>query len=142
LILKNDLVNGKPGYFLKVGDRAYYIEPQVKLGELSGVSLPSRADFVIRSARFNDGMKPIAVFLDGFTYHRDRIGQDMAQRMAIVQSGKFHVWSMTWHDIENKFKPKKNFFEDYTDPAGLPSGGNCNSLLEGYGLSPFSGKPR
>ena len=25
LMLKNDLVNGKPGYFLKVGDRAYYI---------------------------------------------------------------------------------------------------------------------
>lgn len=137
LMLKNDLVNGKPGYFLKVGDRAYYVEPQVKLGELSGVSLPSRADFVIRSARFNDGMKPIAVFLDGFTYHRDRIGQDMAQRMAIVQSGKFHVWSMTWHDVENKFKPMKNFFEDYTDPAGLLSGGNCNSLLEGYGLSRF-----
>ena len=137
LMLKNDLVNGKPGYFLKVGDRAYYIEPQVKLGELNGVSIQSRADFIIKAARLNDRMKPIAVFLDGFTYHRDRIGKDMAQRMAIVQSGKFHVWSLTWNDVENKFKPKQNFFEDYMDPAGLPSGGNFNSLLEGYRLSRF-----
>ena len=137
LMLKNDLVNGKPGYFFKVSDRAYYIEPQVILGELSGISIQSRADFVIRSARFNDGMKPVAVFLDGFTYHHDRIGQDMAQRMAIVQSGKYHVWSLTWHDVENKFKKRNNFFADYMDPAGLPSGGNFNSLLKGYGLSPF-----
>jgi DEAD/DEAH box helicase domain-containing protein len=137
LMLKNDLVNGKPGYFLKVGDRAYYIEPQVKLGDLDGVSVPSRADFMIRAARLNDEMKPIAVFLDGYTYHRDRIGQDMAQRMAIVQSGRFHVWSLTWHDVENKFKAQKTFFENYTDPAGLPAGGNFNKLLEGYGLSRF-----
>ena len=137
LMLKNDLVNGKPGYFLKVGDRAYYIEPQVELGELNGVSVHSRADFVIKSARLSDGMKPIALFLDGFTFHHNRIGQDMAQRMAIVQSGKFHIWSLTWHDVENKFKSLKSFFEDYMDPAGLPSGGNFKDLLSGYGLSQF-----
>jgi DEAD/DEAH box helicase domain-containing protein len=137
LMLKNDLVNGKPGYFLKVGDRAYYIEPQVELGELNGVSVHSRADFVIRSARLSDGVKPIALFLDGFTFHHNRIGQDMAQRMAIVQSGKFHIWSLTWHDVENKFKSLKSFFEDYMDPAGLPSGGNFKDLLSGYGLSQF-----
>jgi len=137
LMLKNDLVNGKPGYFLKVGDRSYYIEPQVKLGELDGVGIQSRADFMIRAARLNDEMKPIAVFLDGYTYHRDRIGQDMAQRMAIVQSGRFHVWSLTWHDVENKFKDQKSFFDNHMDPAGLPSGGNFNALLEGYGLGKF-----
>ena len=71
--LENDLVNGKPGYFLKVGGRAYYIEPQVELGELSCVSIESRADFIIRPARFTDPMKPIAVFLDGYTFHRDRV---------------------------------------------------------------------
>ncbi|MDY6988932.1 MAG: DEAD/DEAH box helicase [Thermodesulfobacteriota bacterium] len=137
LMLKNDLVNGKPGYFLKVGERAYYIEPQVQLGELDGVSFQSRADFVIRSARFSDGMKPVAVFLDGYTYHHDRIGQDMAQRMAIVQSGKFHVWSLSWHDVENKFRSLKSFYEDYMDPSGLPAGGNLKQLLDGYGLSRF-----
>lgn len=137
LMLKNDLVNGKPGYFLKVGDRAYYIEPQVELGEFDGVSVPSRADFVIKSARLTDGMKPMAVFLDGFTFHHNRIGQDMAQRMAIVQSGKFLTWSLSWHDVENKFKTLNGFFEDFMNPAGLPSGGNLLNLLNGYGLSRF-----
>ncbi len=130
--LKKDLVNGKPGYFLKVGTRAYYIEPQVKLGELAGVSIESRADFVIRSARLDDGMKPIVLFLDGYTYHRDRIGKDMAQRVAIVQSKKFLVWSLSWHDVENTFKSQNNFFIDFLEPGGLPAGGNFNQLLEGY----------
>lgn len=133
--LKNDLVNGKPGYFLKVGDRAYYIEPQVELGSLSGVSVDSRADFVIRSARLNDGMKPIVMFLDGYTYHRDRIGKDMAQRMAIVQSDKFYVWSLTWRDVEHKYKPQGDFYIDYLDPAELPAGGNFGAFLDGYKLS-------
>ena len=133
--LKKDLVNGKPGYFLKVGERAYYIEPQVELGELNGVSIESRADFVIRSARLDDGMKPIVMFLDGYTYHRNRVGKDMAQRMAIVQSDKFHVWSLTWHDVENQFKPQNNFFRDFLKAAELPGGENFNTLLKGYKLS-------
>jgi DEAD/DEAH box helicase domain-containing protein len=92
---------------------------------------------MIRAARLNDKMKPIAVFLDGYTYHHDRIGQDMAQRMAIVQSGRFHAWSLTWHDVENKFKAQKAFFDNHMEPVGLPSGNNFNKLLEGYGLDKF-----
>jgi len=69
LIIKNDLVNGKPGYFLKAGDRAYFIEPQCELGKLNGVSIASRVDFMIRPARLSDEVKPIAVFLDGYAYH-------------------------------------------------------------------------
>ncbi len=137
LIVKNDLVNGKPGYFIKVGDRAYYMEPQVELGELNGISIPSRADFVIRSARLSDGIKPIAIFLDGFAYHQQRIGQDMAQRMAIVQSGRFYVWSLTWQDVENKYKPGKAYYEDLLSPADLPSGGTFKALMEGYELKRF-----
>jgi DEAD/DEAH box helicase domain-containing protein len=137
LILKNDLVNGKPGYFLKIRDRAYSIEPQVLLGELSGISIESRADFVIRPARFNDNTKPVAVFLDGFTFHCNRIGQDMAQRMAIVQSGKYLIWSLTWNDVENRYKARNNFFADYMNPAEMPSAGNFKDLLNGYGLNGF-----
>lgn len=137
VILKNDLVNGKPGYFLKVGDRSYTIEPQVVLDDLAGVSITSRADFVIRPARSRDRMKPIALFLDGYTFHRDRIGKDMAQRMAIVQSGKFHTWSLTWNDVENRFKSKADFYQDFLDPAGLPAGGKYNELLDGYQLQKF-----
>ncbi|MEA1922146.1 MAG: DEAD/DEAH box helicase [Pseudomonadota bacterium] len=134
VMITQDLVNGKPGYFLKVAEKAYYIEPQVELGELDGITVPSRADFVIRPARMHDRMKAVVVFLDGYTYHRDRIGRDTAQRMAIVQSGKFHVWSLSWHDVECKFKTLNNFYRDYLDPAMLPYGANFNNLLGIYGL--------
>ncbi|MBF0452787.1 MAG: DEAD/DEAH box helicase [Candidatus Magnetomorum sp.] len=135
LSLSNDLVNGKPGYFLKIAERSYFIEPQVVIGELDGVSIQSRADFIIRSSRLSDGMKPIALFLDGFHFHQNRAGMDMAQRMAIVQSNQFHVWSLTWRDVENKYKSQNNFFMDFMDPSGMPSGGKFNELLKGFGIS-------
>jgi DEAD/DEAH box helicase domain-containing protein len=137
LNIKNNLVNGKPGYFLKIGDRSYDIEPQVELGKMNDVSIQSRADFLIRPARLSDAVKPIAVFLDGYIYHQNRIGLDMAQRMAIVQSGNFYIWSLTWHDVEHVFKPQGNYFADFIDPASLPSGGNFKAFLEGYGLGSF-----
>jgi len=49
IALNKELVNGKPGYFLRIGDRAYHIEPQVNLGPAEGVSIPVRADFIFRS---------------------------------------------------------------------------------------------
>lgn len=137
--IKNGLVNGKPGYFLKVGARAYYIEPQVNFDKLNGITLPSRADFVIWPARVNDPMKPLVIFLDGYSYHKDRIHEDMAQRMAIVQSGKYYVWSLTWHDVENVFKPQKDFYVDFLNPNNLPSGNNFDTFLHGYELDDFKG---
>lgn len=133
--LENDLVNGKPGYFLKVGEHAYYIEPQVELGKLNGISIESRADFVIRPARFHEAMKPIAVFLDGYAFHKNRIGKDMAQRMAIVQSDQWHVWSLTWQDVENKYKNQGSYYDDFLESSSLANGGQLNALVEGYNLS-------
>jgi len=101
--LTKEVVKGKPGYFLKIGKRSYRIEPQVKLGEKEGVVVPSTCDFVFRPARSQHELKPVAVFTDGFLYHRDRVGLDLAQRMAIVKSGRFVVWSLTWKDVESRF---------------------------------------
>ncbi|MDA3918453.1 MAG: DEAD/DEAH box helicase [Deltaproteobacteria bacterium] len=112
--LKKEVVNGKPGYFYKIGDRAWYIELQVDLGQPDGVLVKSRADFVFRPARARDGLQPIAVFTDGFTFHKDRIGKDMHQRCAIAQSNNFYVWSLSWKDIENQYKNQNSFFENYT----------------------------
>lgn len=137
IVLKNDLIGGKPGYFFKVGERAYYIEPQVELSLGDGVTIPSRADFVIRPARMESGGRPVAIFLDGYAFHRDRVGRDMAQRMAIAQSGKFHVWSLTWYDVENKYQAQKNHFSDFLDLKELPSGGMADQLLAGYGIDGF-----
>lgn len=111
--LTQEVVNGKRGYFYKIGDRAYYIELQAKLGPADGVAVPSKADFLFRPARAQETCKPLAVFTDGFFFHKDQIGHDMAQRRAIVRSGRFYVWSLTWKDLENQYKRRGGYFHDY-----------------------------
>ena len=136
--LKKALVNNKPGYFFRINDRAYDIEPQVTLSEGDGVTVPSRADFVFRPVRPRNSAKPIVVFTDGFFYHKNRIGRDMAQRMAIVKSNKFHVWSLTWKDVENSFNAQGKYFRNYCDPAKTPSGESLKQLITGWQLGEFS----
>ncbi len=108
--------NKKPGYLLELGDRRYEIEQQVTLGEKEGVASPSRADFVL----YPEKGLPIVVFMDGYTYHQERIDQDSAQRMAIVASKNYRVWSLTWDDLESDgMEDKKchNFLGDcYLNP--------------------------
>ena len=101
LKLRQQVVNGKPGYFLEVGDRYYLLEPQALTGPDQGVSLASRPDFLIRSASVEQGaaFKPVALFLDGFRYHNERVDDDSAKRWALVQSGRYRVWSLTWDDV-------------------------------------------
>jgi DEAD/DEAH box helicase domain-containing protein len=135
--MRNEPINGKPGYFLTIGGCAYDIEPQVTLGPADGVSIPTRADFVIRPARSQNGIKPIAVYTDGYLYHRDRIGQDMAQRMALVQSGRYLVWSLTWKDVENRYHEQKHYFENGLEPDKTPGGRNFSVFMQQYDLERF-----
>ena len=100
--VRADLVNGKPGYVLKVGERTYYMETQADLDASDGVVEPSRPDFLIRPARPEPGQSPVAVFTDGFEFHRDATSDDSVKRMALVRAG-FLVWSLTWHDLEFVF---------------------------------------
>ncbi len=93
--LKNQIVNGKQGYYLKAGEKAWNVEPQVSLD----VAVPSRADFVFYPMFSSPGVKPVALFTDGYSYHKDRMGMDMLQRTAIVRSGDYHVWSLSWNDV-------------------------------------------
>ena len=80
-------------------------------------------------------MKPIVVFTDGYLYHRDRIGQDMAQRMAIVQSNRFLVWTLTWKDVENRYNPQGDYFRNYLNHETTPGGGNFVKFINGFGLT-------
>ena len=122
--VRHDLVQGKPGYVLKVGERTWFVEPQADLGESDGVAVPSRPDFLIRPARAT-GAPPVAVFMDGFEYHRDVTDQDSAKRMALVRAG-FLVWSLTWHDLEvafGKAAEAVDFLEAVTN-GGAPVSGS------------------
>ncbi|CAG9235010.1 DEAD/DEAH box helicase [Burkholderia vietnamiensis] len=102
--VKEDVVHGQPGYSLKAGDRLWLVEPQVNLGPDRGVMIPSKPDFVLWPQNMADVL-PIAVFLDGWKYHKETIIDDIAKRMAVARSGKFNVWTLTWDDIQSVLDP-------------------------------------
>ena len=106
--VRRDIVRGKPGYVLTVGDSTYYMEPQVDLGPLDGVVAPSRPDFVIRPARSSSDHPSVAVFTDGFEFHRDRTDEDSLKRMALVRAG-YLVWSLTWRDVVEEKREDSTF---------------------------------
>ena len=131
--LTNQVVNGKQGWYLRTPGGSCLVEPQAPLGPEEGVSVPSIADFVIRPERPLEGELPIAIFTDGFEYHADpesgnmRVGIDTAQRLAIARSGRFHVWSLTWDDVESQFREQP----DKMDP---PAPGHAGKLDRALGV--------
>jgi DEAD/DEAH box helicase domain-containing protein len=97
--LVKEVVQGKSGYLLEVGTQRYWIEPQVDLGPNDGVAVPSRPDFVLWPVKSGSPRRPIAVFCDGWAYHKDITREDAAKRNALLASGKFWVWSVTWQEV-------------------------------------------
>jgi DEAD/DEAH box helicase domain-containing protein len=98
--LVQDIVNGKSGYLLEVASQRYWIEPQVELTDSDGVSVACKPDFVIWPGRASSSRLPIALFCDGWTYHRDTVREDAQKRSALVASGRFWVWSVTSDDVK------------------------------------------
>ena len=133
--MQKHIVNGKPGWRLKLGNnQTYLIEPQVSIGKKDGVSITSKADFVFYPEKSSQGL-PIAVFTDGFIYHADiesgnlRVGEDLAQRMALVRSGNFLTWSLSWKDVESQFeRHNQEYFTNYMTDNPTKHG----QLLEAY----------
>ena len=99
--IRSTQVRGKPGYALSVGGNTYLVEPQADFDMGHGVAIPSRPDFAIRPDSGRDA-PAVAVFLDGFEYHRDQTGDDSAKRMSLTRAGLL-VWSLTWDDLEGAF---------------------------------------
>jgi len=126
--LRQEVFKGKPGWYLKVNEQGYFIVPQVELGPAEGVVVPSRADFIFypelsRNPEMNNENKPVVVFTDGFMYHAEkgshiRIGKDLSQRMAIVRSGRYVVWSLSWDDVENSIHKKGDYCTNFLDAHG------------------------
>jgi len=99
--LVQDIVQGKSGYLLEVGKQRYWVEPQVDLGSKEGVFVASRPDFVLWPTQSRSSRKPIAVFCDGWAFHQNSSRDDALKRSALVASGKFWVWSVTWEDVQS-----------------------------------------
>ena len=104
--LVQEIVQGKSGYLLEVGEQRYWIEPQVDLGPNEGVKAPCRPDFVLWPTQSRSQRRPIAVFCDGWAYHQASTREDALKRSALVASGKFWVWSVTWEDVQSAMNGK------------------------------------
>ncbi|HPE69724.1 MAG TPA: DEAD/DEAH box helicase [Thermotogota bacterium] len=130
---------GRKGFALKVNEHRYFVGQQVELGRLQGVEVPSRADFLVSpwEEGLQNALKPIAVFTDGFSFHRDRVGEDIAQRMAIVRGGHILAWSISWLDVEHVFHARDGYFSDLLDPSTFPDPVNFqkmrNRMVETFG---------
>lgn len=116
------LVNEKEGYSLQVGEALWEIEPQVDFEESIGMAVKSRPDFVLRPKRTIGNQKPVAVFTDGFYYHKDIVEEDTLKRMAIMLSGKYRVWSLTYKDVQTVYQDQGDYRTDTLASAKMPSG--------------------
>ena len=112
---------GKHCYYLKLPDTAWEIEPQVYLNAADGVSVACRPDFVFWPTS-NGTHKPVAVFTDGFLYHKDIVADDTIKREAIRRSGNFHVWALSFKDVQNVFAQQGDYFTETLAPETMPSG--------------------
>lgn len=97
--LVQDVVNGKSGFVLEVGGQRYRVEPQCDVGAEQGVLAASKPDFVIWPWATSSKRRPVAVFCDGWAYHKDCLREDALKRSALVASGRFWCWSVTHNDV-------------------------------------------
>ena len=104
--LVQDIVQGKSGYLLEVGEQRYWVEPQAELGPNDGTKVPCRPDFVLWPTQSRSPRRPIAVFCDGWAYHQGSTREDAAKRSALVAGGKFWVWCVTWDDVQRALEGK------------------------------------
>tara|TARA_B100000959_G_C14985375_1_gene625344 strand:- start:2594 stop:4030 length:1437 start_codon:yes stop_codon:yes gene_type:complete len=135
--VSNALVNGKNGYLLTVGrdgdvSHAWKIEPQVDLDNSKGVSVHSKPDFVFWPVKTREDTLPIAVFLDGYEFHNDKVAEDTKKRNAIYKSGKFFVWTLYWDDLDKLDNTHlKDYFELFQSNKLRSMFGNSPKQLTG-----------
>ncbi|HRW35038.1 MAG TPA: DUF1998 domain-containing protein, partial [Thermotogota bacterium] len=80
IVIKPGFHHSREGFFFKVGDNEYFISEQVLLSPSEGVNVRTRADFLIERLDGNQAFKPIAVYTDGFSFHRDSVADDFLKR--------------------------------------------------------------
>jgi DEAD/DEAH box helicase domain-containing protein len=78
--LNKTVVGGRPGYFVKLATGEWHLEPQVELHRRFANMPSTRADFVFWPAVPVPDRKPVAIYLDGWQWHADRIPDDLALR--------------------------------------------------------------
>jgi DEAD/DEAH box helicase domain-containing protein len=113
--------NGKHSYYIKLDDFAWEIEPQVLMDTSDGVAVTCKPDFVFWPVSAPNH-KPVAVFTDGFLYHKDSVSDDTIKREAIRRSGNYRVWSLSFKDVQNVFAPQGDYYTATLEAEKMPSG--------------------
>jgi DEAD/DEAH box helicase domain-containing protein len=121
--MSKSLISGKEGYILKIGDKTWEIEPQVLLDATQGVSVTCKPDFIIRPVGKLNKL-PVAIFTDGFIYHKDKVADDTVKREAILRSGRYRVWSFSWKDVQSAFAPQGDYCTPTLNYEKMPCGHN------------------
>lgn len=125
--IQSAMVKNKDGYRLQIADKIWEIEPQVILDKENGVSVKTKPDFILWPV--GQKVKPVAVYMDGYTYHNDIVDDDTRKRMAVLKSGNFVVWSLCWNDILKKFKPVEIKSTDLLNNNQMPSCAIFNKII-------------
>lgn len=105
VIVRKELVNGKSGRLIHIGSNTWRLEPDYYIKLQDGTSRHVQADFLLTPLKIDGSiekaqkLRPIAIFTDGFKYHRTIVSDDMCKRKALVDSQKYLTWSLTWHDV-------------------------------------------
>ena len=127
----------------------WHIELQVNLNEVDNVAVACKPDFILRCLSVDESLAPpIAIFMDGFEFHRDIQAEDTAKRFAILTSDRYRVWTLGWHDLpddkaENEMvldswftQPQDKaiidtLFDKIAKQMGLPAYGQQNDITRG-----------
>ena len=96
------IIKGGKGFRFSLpgAERIWEVELQPTLGPAQGVAVCSQPDFLLSCD--DDDVRSVAIFADGFEFHchpHNRLADDMQKRRSIVESGKYHVWSVSWEDL-------------------------------------------
>lgn len=78
---------------------SWQLKAQVDLGPADGVGIHCRPDFVLYPVGHSALIKPVAIFLDGYVFHKNTVDDDVQKRQAILDSEQFYVWTLTWRDL-------------------------------------------
>jgi DEAD/DEAH box helicase domain-containing protein len=133
--IQRQLWQGKVEHRIDAAGKKWRLVQQVDLGREDDVLIDCRPDFVAYPV--GDG-KPVAIFCDGLRYHvmpeeiQSRLGDDIDKRRAILESGRFWVWSVTWADVtavleESKEKPPSLFATIAPELEGKLFGGTARA---------------
>ncbi|KQP00289.1 DEAD/DEAH box helicase [Methylobacterium sp. Leaf91] len=93
-------ISGKPGYAVTFQGSDWRLEPQVDLHSHFANVPKTRADFVLWPAVPKEGVRPVAIYADGWQFHAAIVPYDLTLRQKLVRSGHLHVWSVTDSDVE------------------------------------------